>query len=104
MPAEAPTSLGEPSIRSSRRLSARYCCVSSAFILHAAQQGFDLDQLARLGEVVERTVAESGDRGFERRLAGQHDCFGIGAHLLGLGDDIDAAEARHVEVDEQAVE
>ena len=75
-----------------------------ALFLHAAQQGFDLDQLARLGEVIERTVAQRGDGRFERRLAGEHDRFGVGAKLLGLGDDVDAAQARHVEIDQQAIE
>ena len=68
------------------------------------KQGFDLDQLAGLGEIVERAVPQRGDRRFERRLAGEHDRFGIRAKLLGLGDDVDAVEARHVEIDQQAVE
>ena len=75
-----------------------------ALFLHAAQQRFDLDQLAGLGEIVERAVPQGGDRRFQRRLAGEHDRVGIGAQLLGLGDDVDAVEARHVEVDEQAIE
>ena len=105
MPAEVPTSRGVPSMRSSRRLSARYCCVSLRLILHAAHQRFDFDQLAGLGEIIERAVAQGGDGRFERRLAGEHDRVGVGATApLRLGDHLDAVEARHVEVDQQAVE
>ena len=57
---------GVPSMRSSRRFSARYLLRELALFLHAAQQRFDLDQLARLGEIVERAVPQGGDRRFER--------------------------------------
>ena len=67
------------------------------------QQGFDFDQLAGLGEIVERAVAQRGDGRFERRLAGEHDGFGIGRKFLGLGDDFDAVEAGHIEIDEDAI-
>ena len=104
MPADVPTSRGAPSIRSSRRLSARYFCVSWRFSCTRFEQRFDLDQLARLREIVERPVPQRRDGRVERRLAGQHDGFGIGRQFLRFGDHVDAVEARHVEIDEQAVE
>ena len=75
-----------------------------ALILHAAHQRLDLDELARLREIIERAVSQRGDGRLERRLAGQHDGFGIGAQLLRPGDHIDAVEARHIEIDEQTIE
>ena len=37
------------------------------------------------------------------RLAGEHDGVGARAKFLALGDDVDAVEARHVEIDDDAV-
>ena len=74
-----------------------------AFLGHAAQQRFEIDQLARLGEIVESPVAQRGHRRFERRLAGQHDGLGVGRKLLRPGDHLDAVAAGHVEIDQDAV-
>ncbi len=49
-------------------------------------------------------MAQSGNGRVERALAGQHDRLDVGREFLGLGDDFDAVEPRHVEVDEDAVE
>ncbi len=104
MPAELPTSLRRALDAFEPALQRTVLLRQLALFLHAAQQRFDLDQLARLGEIVERAVPQGRDGRFERRLAGEHDRVGIGAQLLGLGDDVDAVQARHVEIDEQAVE
>ena len=36
-------------------------------------------------------------------FAGKHDGVGIGRHFLGLGNHFDSGQARHVEVDNEAV-
>ncbi len=77
--------------------------VELAFFGHAREQGLQLDQPARLGEIVKRALPERGDRGVERRLAGKHHGFGSRRQLLGLGDHFDAAKAGHVEIDQNAV-
>ncbi len=48
-------------------------------------------------------MPQGGDRRIDRRFAGQHDGVGLGRQLLGFGDHLDAAQSRHVEIDEQAV-
>src|SRR5262249_23279580 len=74
-----------------------------ALLYNAIQQRFDFDKLARLGEIIERTVAQRGDSGFERRLAGKDDTLGVRGKLFALSDDTNAIEARHIEIDNDAI-
>ena len=74
-----------------------------ALLDDAVEQGFDFDELAGLGEIIERAVAQSGDGRFQRRLAGEHDGFGVGRKFLALGDDLHAVEAGHIEIDDDAI-
>ena len=91
MPGESPTRSGAPSSRWSRCFSARYLLVSSRLFGHAVEHGLQVDQLAGLGQVVERPVPQRGHGRLQRRLAGEHDRLGVGGKLLGAGDHLDAA-------------
>jgi len=75
-----------------------------ALVRHPLQHGLQVHQPARLGEIVEGAVAQGRDRGLERRLAGEHDRLGVGREFLGAGNHVDAAQSRHVQVHEDAVE
>ena len=65
-----------------------------ALLCHAAEQRFQLGKLARLGQVIERTVPQGRDRGLDARFAGEHDGLGVGRKLFGPLDDLDAVQAR----------
>ena len=71
---------------------------------HAAQQGFELDQLARFCEIVEGAMSQGGHGRLERRFACEHNRFRLGAQLAGAGNHFDAVQPRHVEIDQHAVE
>ena len=70
---------------------------------HAAEQVLQIDQLAGFGQIVECALAQGGHGRVERRFAGEHDRLGLRRKLLGLGDDFDARQAGHVEIDQDAV-
>ena len=74
-----------------------------ALLGDAAEERFDFNEPARLGEVIERPVTQGGDRRFQRALAGEDDRLGLGRRLLTACDHADAVEPRHVEVDDDAV-
>ena len=74
-----------------------------AFFRHAAQNGFQVGQLAGLGQVVERPLPQGGDGRFQRRFAGQDHRLGLGRKLLRPGDHVDAVAAGHVQIDDEAV-
>ena len=71
-----------------RCCKARHLLREFALLADAVQQGFDFDELAGFGQIVERTVAQRGDGGIERRFAGEDDGFGVGRKFLALGDDL----------------
>ncbi len=77
----------EPSSRSSRRLRARYLFVSSRFSATRLSSAFQLDQLAGLGQVVERAVAQARPRPFPAttcRSARPRRCAGESSLALAI--------------------
>ena len=69
----------------------------------AAQHGFQIGQFAGLGEIIEHALADRRDGRVERRLAGENDRVGLGRKLFRPGDDVDPLQARHVQIDQQAI-
>ena len=70
--------------------AARYLLFSSRLSATRCSSASELGQLARLGQVVERAVAQRGDRRLERRLAREHHGRRYRAKLLGSRDHLDA--------------
>ena len=75
-----------------------------ALLADARQQRFQRRQFAGLGEIVERPLPQRRHGRVERRFAGEHDGIDVGRKLFGPRDDLNAVEARHVEIDQQAIE
>ena len=69
----------------------------------ALQYALQLGQPAGFGEVVKNALAERSHRRFQGRLAGQDNRLGVAGKFLGPGDDLDPAQARHVEIHKEAV-
>jgi len=67
------------------------------------QQRFQFDQLARLGQIIERALPQRGDGGVQRRFAGQDYRLGLRSQFLGPLDDLDPVQAGHVQIDQHTV-
>ncbi len=68
------------------------------------QDRFDLHQLARLFDVIERPEPHRLDGRFLAGIAGHHHGFGVWRNLLEPFEDLDAGHVRHLEVKNGGVE
>jgi len=69
----------------------------------ATENGRQIGQTARFGEVFERSVPKRGDGGFLARFSRDHHRFDRRMELLGKLDHLDPMEAGHIEIDQEAV-
>ena len=68
------------------------------------ENGLNLDQLARLGDVVKGAQAHGVDGRLHAGVAGHDDGFGMRRHLLQVFQDLDTGHARHAQIENRDVE
>ena len=73
------------------------------FLPHPLEDGLDLGQFARLGEVVEDSLPDRRHRALERRLPGDDHRLRVGRRLPHACNHVQPAHTGHVEIDDHAV-
>ena len=86
------------------RFQGQVLVLQIALLGHLPQHRLDLGQLARLGDVVERSQANRVDGRFHAGMAGHNDDFGIRRHVLDLLEHLDAGHAGHAQIENRGVE
>ena len=69
-----------------------------------SEQLLQFREAARLAQVIDDTKAQGSDGGLERSLAGEHNRLRAGRQCHRPLDDLDTIHARHVQIDDEAVE
>ncbi len=69
-------------------------------VAHRRQQPSELRQIERLGEIVHRPQLDGFDRRIDAGVAGHQSDLTVGIGLADGADDIEAADFRHLQVDE----
>src|SRR5436309_3353674 len=73
------------------------------FLGGALDDGAQLNEIDRLGEVVGGALLDGLDGGLDVAVAGDNDDLGVGQRLLGLTDDGEAVHVLHEEVGEDDI-
>ena len=85
-------------------LQGQVLVLQDALLSDFLQDGLDFDQLARLGDVIERPQAHGLNGRFHAGMAGHDQGFRVGSDLPELLEDLDAGHARHAQIENGDVE